>query len=228
MAKQELERRMKAVNSESAETEPQEAQALAGERMEGPEGVYRTQREIDAAIGRRLHQEREKWERQHAAALLLERAMGEQNPQEAVALLLARGNGLEELDVSAAMGQGTSMEEILDAARRNAMQRKAQEMARSDPEFALESAMQNPAFRALVEAGEPMEKAYAYLHMEGRMEDAKQEAREEVLRQIQDRRTRPAALRPASGYAMADGGQLPDSVMRMIDARLKRGERVDL
>jgi hypothetical protein len=46
--------------------------------------MYRSQRAIDVAIGRRLRRERERWEKQHERALLLEEMLGEAGVEEAL------------------------------------------------------------------------------------------------------------------------------------------------
>lgn len=191
--------------------------------------VYRTQREVDAVIGKRLAQEREKLQRRYADAIALEQAMGDLKLAEGIAVLLARAHGIDENCILEGMLNTQTQEEAVEYARNHMRKKRLAKAEESIPGFSASEAMKNPAFRALMEAGEPVERAYAYCHWEEELNQARAQAQQDTLRSIRERRTRPQALRtPSGGGDYADAANLPDAVMRAIDERLKRGERVRL
>ena len=109
-----------------------------------------------------------------------------------------------------------------------ALEREIGELREEDPSFDLGAAMKMPAFRALVEAGEPLRRAHEYVNADRLKERAREEARMEMMQNIRARGGRPAALRTQGGFAGADVAKLSEAALRRIDERLKRGERVRL
>ncbi len=188
--------------------------------------VYKTQREIDAAMGRRLRRERERWEKRHGRALMLEQALGDAGMEEAVAQALASRMRLDAQDVLAAMMDAASPEDLRREAQNAALLRQACAMRERNPEFDLSAAMQNGALRALVEAGEPLEKAYAYVNLEQTLQRERDGAQQELMRSIAARGMRPAPLHGRGGFAGADFANMPEEALRSIDERLRRGEKV--
>lgn len=207
---------------------PQDVQQeeIASATGEEQQEFYRSQREVDAVIGRRIRQERERFERQHADALALYEALGDLGMGEGVAVLSARRFGVTPEDVIRAM-EAQPQGDLREAACRCATERKLREKLRDLPGENVEEVLENPVFQALISAGEPVDKALAYLSLEEQIARAREETHRETLRAIAARQNRPAVLHAPGGEpANAQVGHLPDAVVKAIDQRLKRGEHV--
>ncbi len=105
-----------------------------------------------------------------------------------------------------------------------------EELRRSEPGFdLLQAVQQHPALRALLAAGEPLQRAWGYVRMDERMRDARRAGEEDVVRRIRERQALPEALAPgAAGEAGRDVARMSAQEIRRIDERLRRGEHVRL
>lgn len=91
------------------------------------------------------------------------------------------------------------------------------------PDFQLEAALNDGFVRMLVATGAPLKRVAEYIGMDARLEQAKAQARSEVIAGIRARSGRPSPEAPGSPDAPQG---MSDSEVRRIDERLKRGERV--
>lgn len=100
-----------------------------------------------------------------------------------------------------------------------------QALGQQYPDFDLHQALSDHFVRMLVAAGAPLERVAGYVCMDARIQQAKQQARHEVIEGIRARSNRPPTEMPGTEQP-ASG--LSDAQVRHIDARLKRGERVEI
>ena len=80
----------------------------------------------------------------------------------------------------------------------------------------------SPAFRALLLAGEPVDRALDYV----RPERGARRAEAEAMDRIRRRNARPDPMARSGASAAPDVSAMTEDELRRIDERVKRGERV--
>ena len=185
--------------------------AASGERENTREETYyRSQKEVDEAFGKRLAQERKKWEKEASLHAELER-------------LKERSLREDLRDVSDAGYEKPKSEFI------QSILQQTEALKRDYPEFSMEEAMQNPLFAMMLAKGESLERVADYFYPERAREKVFREAEDEVLERIRRRNARPHTMAHANqGEIYRDIGKLSDEEILDIDRRVKRGERVIL
>ena len=135
---------------------------------------------------------------------------------------------LEPEELMALREQLMRRREQQDARHRFAQTLIAQEevMRRVKPDFDLtECIRRSPAFRALILAGEPVERAVAYLDPEA----GRRLAEQEVAQRMRRRASRPRSLSaPGPSRRQVTVDTMSEAELRRIDEKLKRGEHVRL
>ena len=179
------------------------------------------------------------WEQEAGEDLILARELRRLHEGESTQEILAQLN--EARDRQAAEQMNMPPEELM-ALREQLTRRREQEDARhrfaqtllrqeealrrTQPDFDLaECIRRSPAFRALILAGEPVERAAAYLDPEA----GRRLAEQQVAQRMRRRAGRPRSLSaPGPSRPQVTVDTMSEAELRRIDEKLKRGEHVRL
>ena len=212
-----------------------EAQAEAEEECEERERLL----EVAELAARLTLMHQRAWEEEAGEDLILARELRRLHEGESVQEILAQLNeardrqaaerlNLEPEELMALREQLMRRREQQDARHRFAQALIAQEeaMRRMRPDFDLtECIRRSPAFRALILAGEPVERAAAYLDPEA----GRRMAEQEVAQRMRRRASRPRSLSaPGPSRRQVTVDTMSEAELRRIDEKLKRGEHVRL
>ena len=215
--------------------QPEEAQAETEEEREERERLM----EVAELAARLTLMHRQAWEEEAGEDLILARELRRLHEGESVQEILAQLN--EARDRQAAERLNMNPEELM-ALRERLMRRREQQdarhrfaqtliaqeevMRRVKPDFDLtECIRRSPAFRALILAGEPVERAVAYLDPEA----GRRLAEQEVAQRMRRRASRPRTLSaPGPSRRQVTVDTMSEAELRRIDEKLKRGEHVRL
>lgn len=215
--------------------EPEQAQAETEEEREERERLM----EVAELAARLTLMHQAAWEEEAGEDLILAREVRRLHEGESVQEILAKLN--EARDRQAAERLNMDPEELM-ALREQLMRRREQQdarhrfaqaliaqeevMRRVKPDFDLaECIRRSPAFRALILAGEPVERAAAYLDPEA----GRRMAEQEVAQRMRRRASRPRSLSaPGPSRRQVTVDTMSEAELRRIDEKLKRGEHVRL
>lgn len=182
----------------------------AEQKNEQPADYYRSQQEVDRAFAKRLEAERQKWEREAAAA----------KPD---------ADDREETGDGEAPDAG---ELSLNEQRRFLTEviRAEEEIRKEDPYFDLgEELKRNPMFALMIANGYDAKRVYEFFYPIRHRGNLKKAVEREIMDRIRLRNTRPQTMGTANAaMSVRDISKLSDDEIRQIDARIKKGERVRL
>lgn len=195
--------------------------------------------EVAELAARLTLMKRRAWEEEAGEDLLLARELRRLHEGESAQEILAQLN--EARDRQAAQRLNLPPEELIALRERltrrreqqearhrfaEALMRQEEEMRRIQPDFDLTQCIRSsPAFRALILAGEPVERAMGYLYPEAGRRLAEQQVAERMRR----RAGRPHSLSaPGPRGRQATVDTMSEAELRRIDEKLKRGEHVRL
>lgn len=229
------------VAQERLERAPEEEEKLADEPAQSEEERAERERlmEVASLAAHLTLRKQQAWEEEAGEDLILARELRRLHEGESTQEILAQLN--EARDRQAAERLNMAPEE-LTALREQLMRRRRQEQARHrfaeelmrqeeemrrvQPDFDLaQSIRTSPAFRALILAGEPVERATAYLHPEAGVRLAEKQ----VAQRMRRRAGRPQSLAaPGPSRRQPTVDTMSEAELRRIDEKLKRGEHVRL
>lgn len=214
--------------------------------------VFETQEAFDRTLGKRIEQERKKWQRENASLINVgKRTMAryegldgeeaEKRANEEYYEHLAR-----KLDISPQAaeyiathreqpdGQGARAETVLPARlpaeRVEGLFAQEAQIRESVPDFdVVEFARGSEMATALIALGYPLDEIVAQFSGEARLQQAREQAEQEVVERIRARNSLPA---PLGGYGQADTEQsirmMTDAQIESIDRAVRSGKRVVL
>lgn len=242
-----------AVRDDGALLEETTAEAALEAEAEAERAVtFASQGEFDRVLGKRIEQERRKWQRENEALLRVgefsmkrfEGLSGEEAQQRAAEEYyehLAR-----KLDISPqaaeyiagakggeggpAAGPGRALPERLPTERVEGLFREEEEIREDLPDFdVVEFAGSSELVAALIGLGYPLKDIVEEFGGEARMERVREQTEREVLERIRARNAMPA---PVGGYGQAETEQsvraMTDAQIEAIDRAVRAGKRVTL
>jgi len=204
--------------------------------------TFKSQSEFDRVLGKRIEQERRKWQRENEA--LLEGLSGEEaqrraaeeyyeylarkldiSPQAAEYIAGAKGG-----EDGQTAGPGRMLPERLSAERVEGLFREEEEIREDLPDFdVVEFAGSSEMVAALIGLGYPLKDIVEEFGGEARMQQVREQTEREVLERIRARNAMPA---PVGGYGQAETEQsvrtMTDAQIEAIDKAVRAGKRVVL
>ena len=232
--------------------EPDARDAGAEEAMREEAVMFDSQGAFDRMLGKRIEQERRKWQRENEALLNIgklsmaryegmEGKEAEQQANEEYYEHLAR-----KLDISPQaaeyiaknMGSGNEtaaqtggiLPTRLSSEQVENLLNEEERIRESMPEFdVVDFAKSNEMVTALIALGYPLTDIVEQFSGESRIQHVKEQAEQEVIERIRARNSMPA---PAGGYGQADMEQsismMTDAQIESIDRAVRAGKRVVL
>ncbi|MFZ5975162.1 MAG: hypothetical protein ACOYU3_07120 [Bacillota bacterium] len=214
--------------------------------------TFGSQSEFDRVLGKRIEQERRKWQRENETVLNVGRlamaryegldgAEAEKRANEEYYEHLAR-----KLDISpqaaeyitrkmgpgneARQESGAALPQRLSSEQVENLFREEERIRESMPEFdVVEFAGSSEMVAALIALGYPLSGIVEQFSGKSRMHQLKEQAEQEVIERIRARNSMPA---PAGGYGQADMEQsirmMTDAQIESIDRAVRAGKRVVL
>ena len=185
--------------------------------LENSNDGFKSQREIDVAISKRLEAERRKLRQKYEKESNMAKAIKERFPDiEDASQLSEKLDGFDNPQQSVEqLAAGLLTGEV--------------ELKKMDPEFDLiENLSDNPQAMALALGGASVKQVYDFLNMDKLIASAKLQGEKTALESIRSRQNMPS-VNQAGGYeGIFDVDNLTLMEIESIEKRLRRGERVKL